>query len=101
MAGELNERGVPAGPVNDLPAAFADPQTVARDVLVDVEHPRLGTVRQLASPLRLDERPPPIRPAPARGEHTRAVLRDTLGYSAERIAELERTGVLGDLTPPV
>ena len=98
---ELTGRGVPAGPVNDLPAAFADPQAVARDVLVDVEHPRLGTVRQIASPLRLDEQPPPVRPAPARGEHTRAVLRDTLGYSPERIAELERAGALTDRTARV
>ena len=58
-------------------------------------------MRQIASPLRLDEQPPPIRRAPARGEHTREVLRDRCGYSAERLGELERSGALGDLTPPV
>ena len=39
----LGAAGVPVGPVNDLPAAFADPQSVARGAIVEVEHPRLGT----------------------------------------------------------
>ena len=91
----LGAAGVPVGPVNDLPGAFADPQTVARGDIVEVEHPRLGTVRHIASPLRLDgPEPPPIRSAPARGEHTDAVLRDVCGYSGERVEELRRSGVV-------
>ncbi|MDA0158995.1 CoA transferase [Solirubrobacter ginsenosidimutans] len=85
----LNACGVPAGAVNTVAEAFEDPQAVARDVLVDVEHPRLGTVRHIASPLRVDPQAPPIRRAPGRGEHTAEVLRDTLGYSADQIAALE------------
>jgi crotonobetainyl-CoA:carnitine CoA-transferase CaiB-like acyl-CoA transferase len=91
----LRSHGVPAGPVNDFPAAFADTQTEARGLLVEVEHPRLGTVRHIASPLRVDDQPQAIRPGPARGEHTDAVLREVCGYSAERISRLERTGALG------
>ena len=90
----LGAAGVPVGPVNDLPAAFADPQTVARGDVVEVEHPRLGTVRHIASPLRLDGAAPPIRSAPARGEHTLEVLRDVCGYSDERLEELKRSGVV-------
>jgi crotonobetainyl-CoA:carnitine CoA-transferase CaiB-like acyl-CoA transferase len=86
--------GVPVGPVNDLPAAFADPQTVAREDVVEVEHPRLGTVRHIASPLRLDGSAPPIRSAPSRGEHTLEVLRDVCGYSEERVEELRRSGAV-------
>ncbi len=91
----LAERGVPAGPVNDVPTAFADPQAVARGVVVDVEHPVLGTVRHIASPMRLDDAPPPIRRAPRRGEHTHQVLREACGYGDERLAELERAGAFG------
>ncbi len=90
----LGAAGVPVGPVNDLPAAFADPQSVARGAIVEVEHPRLGTVRHIASPLRLDAEAPPIRSAPARGEHTREVLRDVCGYSDERLEELRRSGAV-------
>ena len=72
----LGAAGVPVGPVNDLPAAFADPQTVARGDVVEVEHPRLGTVRHIASPLRLDgERAAdPQRPG-ARRAHARGPAR--------------------------
>lgn len=89
---QLTAAGVPAGPVNDLPAALADPQTVARDVIVDVEHPNLGTVRHIASPMRIDGRPPPVRRAPMRGEHSLEVLRDVCRYSPQQIDSLAESG---------
>src|SRR2546427_2208583 len=49
----LAEAGVPSAAVNDVAAALADPQAQARADVVEVEHPRLGRVRQIASPLRL------------------------------------------------
>jgi crotonobetainyl-CoA:carnitine CoA-transferase CaiB-like acyl-CoA transferase len=85
---------VPAGPVNDLPTALADPQTAARDVLVDVEHPNLGTVRHIASPMRVDGEPAPIRRAPMRGEHSDEILREVCGYGPERIDALAGSGVV-------
>ena len=95
--GTLREAGVPCGPVNDVAGGFADPQTVAREGVVSYEHPRLGTVRQAASPLRVGtERAPALR-APARGEHTREVLGELCGYGADRLEQLERDGVFGPL----
>jgi crotonobetainyl-CoA:carnitine CoA-transferase CaiB-like acyl-CoA transferase len=91
----LTANGVPAGAVNDVATAFEDPQAVARGVLVDVDHPRLGTVRHIASALRVDEHAAPIQRAPARGEHTVEVLRHALGYSPERIAALEQARAFG------
>jgi crotonobetainyl-CoA:carnitine CoA-transferase CaiB-like acyl-CoA transferase len=91
----LNAAGVPAGAVNDVAGAFADPQVAARETLVDVEHPRLGSVRHIASPLRVDPQPAPIRNAPARGEHTREVLRDVLGYDDQRVTAVTATGAFG------
>ena len=97
---ELLERaGVPCGPVNDVAAALADPQTAARGGVVGYRHPRLGDVRQVATPLRLSGDPPPVRRAPFRGEHTEQVLTDVCGYTPERIAELRAAGAFGVLSP--
>ena len=91
----LAAAGVPSAPVNDVAAALEDPQAVARGDVVEVEHPALGTVRQVASPLRLGgERP--LRRAPRRGEHTREVLAGLCGYSEERLGRLAAAGVFGE-----
>ena len=70
----LRAAGVPCGPVNDMAGAVSDPQTLARDLIAETEHPVLGTVRQIRSPLRVDGRLTELRAAPRRGEHTREVL---------------------------
>lgn len=91
----LRPAGIPAAPVNDVPAALADPQVVARNGIRDVHHPSLGTVRHIASPLRLDGAPIDVERAPYRGEHTESLLMELCGYSEERVAELRRSGALG------
>jgi crotonobetainyl-CoA:carnitine CoA-transferase CaiB-like acyl-CoA transferase len=88
----LREAEVPSSPVNDVPAALEEAR------LVEYEHSELGTVRQVASPLRLSGDEPPVRPAPARGEHTEALLVELCGYSPERVRELEGDGVFGQTT---
>jgi crotonobetainyl-CoA:carnitine CoA-transferase CaiB-like acyl-CoA transferase len=88
----LAEAGVPSSAVNGVLEAVEEARLVAYD------HPQLGTVRQVASPLRLSDADPPVRPAPARGEHTEEVLVELCGYSAERVRELADAGVFGDLT---
>jgi len=85
----LAAAGVPCSPVNDVPAAIGEAR------LVEYEHPRLGPVRQVASPLRLSGPEPPVRPAPARGEHTEQVLVELCGYEPERVHELAASGVFG------
>ena len=91
----LTAAGVPCGPVNDVATALADPQVGARDGIVSYEHPTLGAVRQVATPLRLGDEPAPVARAPLRGEHTEAVLAELCGYGAERIAELRAAGAFG------
>jgi crotonobetainyl-CoA:carnitine CoA-transferase CaiB-like acyl-CoA transferase len=86
---------VPNARVNDVVQALADPQVEARGGLVEIEHPRLGTVRQVATPLRVGEEEKPARRAPFRGEHTERVLVDVCGYSPERVRELAAAGALG------
>jgi crotonobetainyl-CoA:carnitine CoA-transferase CaiB-like acyl-CoA transferase len=90
----LAEAGVPSSRVNDVAAAFEDPQVAARGSLVETDHPRLGAVRQVASPLRLGD-PQPLARGPYRGEHTEEVLTEICGYSQERLDELAAARVFG------
>lgn len=93
----LTPAQVPCGPVHTVPQALADPHTEARGLLVESDHPRYGTVRSVASPVRVGDRPPGKAPrAPHRGEHTDTVLRDLLGYDADRAADLRAKGAFGD-----
>ena len=97
----LSGAGVPHGRVNDVHAALADPQAAARGAIVEIEHPRFGTVRQVASPLRVAEDGDGRVPAraPFRGEHTELVLAELCGYEQDRIAKLRDDGVFGDPPP--
>jgi crotonobetainyl-CoA:carnitine CoA-transferase CaiB-like acyl-CoA transferase len=90
----LEAAGVPCSPVNSVREALEDPQAVARGVVQPTEHPALGTVNHLRSPLRLTggTRPPAAAPGP--GEHTVAVLTELAGYDAERLEVLRRAGAL-------
>ena len=91
----LREAGVPCGPVNGVADGLGDPQTVAREGVIAYEHPRLGSVRQAASPLRVGTERAPVRRAPTRGEHTRELLGELCGYGPDRLEQLERDGVFG------
>ena len=88
--------GVPSGPVNDVEAALADPQAVARGDVVEYEHPTLGVVRgPCAAVPALDGGPPP---AHARADARRAhddVLREVCGYDDERLGRLAGAGTFG------
>ena len=90
----LEASGVPCGPLNDYAQVFADPQIVARDMVVDVDHPTLGHLRTLGSPIKLSATPPDVRRcAPRLGEHTDAILQK-LGFSARGIAALRAAGAV-------
>ncbi len=93
----LADAGVPCGPVYEVPDALEDHQAVARGAIVEIEHPTLGTVRQIASPLRVaeDHAPRPLERGPLRGEHTDSVLRERCGYDLRRLAELREAGAFG------
>ena len=73
----LNAAGVPAGPVLDVAEVFADPQVLARDMLVELDHPEVGTFRTTGLPVKLSATPGRVtRRPPLLGEHTREVLEE-------------------------
>ena len=87
--------GVPAGPVNDLTALFADPHVQARGAVVAIDHPGLGPVASLASPMRFSETPVRHDRRPALlGEHTRETLAERLGLDAARLDALAAKGTI-------
>jgi crotonobetainyl-CoA:carnitine CoA-transferase CaiB-like acyl-CoA transferase len=90
----LEAAGVPCGPINDVAQVFDDPQVRHRGLRVEVPHPRLGVVPLVASPMRLSETPVAYGPPPALGEHTREVLRQTLGMAEGEIDALRERGVI-------
>jgi formyl-CoA transferase len=88
----FHARDIPCGPINSYADVFADPQIVAREMVVDVKHPTLGAIRALGSPIKLSVTPPMVhRRAPLLGEHTQEVLREA-GFDELDIAALCGTG---------
>lgn len=94
---ELSAAGVPCGPINDVPAALRDQQTLARGLIVETEHERFGTVQQVASPVRVGADPIDHRPAPQRNADADAILGQLLGYDEATRARLAGDGAFGDL----
>jgi crotonobetainyl-CoA:carnitine CoA-transferase CaiB-like acyl-CoA transferase len=86
---------IPCGPINDVEQALKDEHLSARRMLVTTEHPRYGTVTQLASPVRVGTETPEYRRAPQRNEHAHRVLTEVAGYDEERIAQLRAAGAFG------
>ena len=90
----LEAAKVPCGPINDLAEVFADPQVHARAMTVEVPHPLAGTVRLVASPMKLGRTPVQYRLAPPLlGADTDAVLTES-GLDAAAIASLRANGAI-------
>jgi crotonobetainyl-CoA:carnitine CoA-transferase CaiB-like acyl-CoA transferase len=91
---KLEAAGIPAGPINHITQALADPQSQFRHVVRQIGSGRLGEVPTVGSPLRLDgERADAELPPPALGEHTQEVL-EGIGVAEDEIDRLRTTGVI-------
>jgi crotonobetainyl-CoA:carnitine CoA-transferase CaiB-like acyl-CoA transferase len=90
--GRLQAEGVPAAPIQSIDRVLADPQVKHREMVVQMDHSRHGTLPTLGTPIKIDgalglEVTPPAR----LGEHTDGLLRDLLGYAPDRIDALRRS----------
>jgi crotonobetainyl-CoA:carnitine CoA-transferase CaiB-like acyl-CoA transferase len=90
---------VPCAPVNTVRQALADPQIRHREMIVEVDHPVYGTVREVGCPIKTPGAITRPAPAPRLGQHTEEVLRDVLGYPPAKIAALRESGALGSPPP--
>jgi crotonobetainyl-CoA:carnitine CoA-transferase CaiB-like acyl-CoA transferase len=86
--------GVPAGPVHSIGEALNHPQVLARDMVVELDHPQAGAVKTLGFPIKLSATPARVdRPAPNLGEHSREILRE-FAFTDDQIDDLLRSGVV-------
>jgi len=88
----LEAEGVPCGRINSIADVAADPHALAREMVVELEHPRAGRTRALGLPVKLSRTPGKVsRPAPVLGQHTREVLSE-FGFSPAEIEALVKSG---------
>jgi crotonobetainyl-CoA:carnitine CoA-transferase CaiB-like acyl-CoA transferase len=91
---QLDAAGVPAAPVQSIDQVLADPQTLARNMVIEQTHPTAGKIKLPNLPFRFSDcDTSPTGPAPLLGQHN-AEIAAGLGYSAADIAQLQREGVL-------
>ncbi|HTK27939.1 MAG TPA: CoA transferase [Vicinamibacterales bacterium] len=91
----LKAAGVPCGSVRDLADVFTDPQVAAREMIAALDHPSIGPLRLLGTPVKLSGTPGGVRSAPPTlGQHTDAVLGRDAGLTREAIADLRARGVI-------
>lgn len=91
----LEEHDVPCAPVYEVSEVLSDPQVMHREMIVEVDHPTIGKLKQLGIPMKFSETPCRIKyPPPLLGQHTEEILKELLEYSDEEIEELKREGVI-------
>ncbi len=90
----LNDAGVPCGPIYTVDKIFADPQVLHRQMLKELDHPRIGKVKVTGIPVKLSETPGEVITAPpVLGQHTHEILAE-LGYSSQDVEKLTQEKVI-------
>ncbi|MFH1479702.1 MAG: CaiB/BaiF CoA-transferase family protein [Pseudomonadota bacterium] len=91
----FEENGVVSGPVNNIEQVINDPQIQTREMILGVEHSRLGTVKVVGTPMKFSRTPVKIeRASPDLGEHTREIMLEELDYSPDEFQRLKEEGVI-------
>lgn len=93
---ELEQAGLPCGPVNTMADILTDPHIAERGIVAEIKDKQAGTFRLINNPLRFSRTPGQLKDGiPALGEHTEEVLKYILGLSQEEINELRKAGAIG------
>jgi len=91
----LRSNDIPCAPALPVERFLDDPQVLANRMVVEVEQPGLGKVREMGVPVKFDLTPGRVKgPSPAQGEHTEEVISGLLGYSGKEIEKLRKQGIL-------
>ncbi|MCU1475821.1 MAG: L-carnitine dehydratase/bile acid-inducible protein [Subtercola sp.] len=93
--GALRAAAVPSGEVNTVAQALRDPQVAARGMIVEADHPLYGTVKTLASPVKVGRHTTTPTRAPRRGEHTRLILRELVDLNDDEFKAASAAGAFG------
>ena len=89
------EAVIPSGPIRSIKDVLENAQTIALDMVQEVAHPTVGSVKLTGAPYELSRTPAQLAaPPPTLGEHTNEVLMELLGKSAEEIEALRTAGVV-------
>ena len=90
----LSQKDIPIGKVYSLDEVFTDPQVLHRQMVIELEHPTDGKIKQVGIAIKLSDTPGKVRSLPPlRGEHTEEILTG-LGYNKQRINELHQKGII-------
>ncbi|WP_372763967.1 CaiB/BaiF CoA transferase family protein, partial [Litorivivens sp.] len=93
---KLNEKRIPAAPVNTFSRALADEQVQYRNMVVELGHPSGKSTKGPGCPIKLSRtNEESYKPAPLLGENTDELMREVLGYDEASTAELKASGVIG------
>jgi crotonobetainyl-CoA:carnitine CoA-transferase CaiB-like acyl-CoA transferase len=91
---DLLKGEVPCGPVNTVEEAFADPQVAEGEMILELDHPEFGKVREVASPIKISDTSIDHVRGPKLGEHTEQILSEYLNLSKQKITQLRTDGVI-------
>lgn len=92
---ELEQAGIPCGPINTIAQVASDAQIAARDMIINVHHPKAGMFKVANTPFKFSRTPYGVeRASPDLGEHTQDVLSQLLGMTREEIAKLKASRVI-------
>lgn len=92
---EFEAAEIPCGPVNSIDRAAADPQVRAREMIIEVSHPKAGSFKVVNTPVKLSRTPCKLQQAcPDLGEHTEDIFKELLAMSGEEVERLRKSGVV-------
>jgi len=92
----LNKHDIPCGPILSMKELAEDPSLRATGTVVEVDHPARGKYLSVGNPVKMSDSPSKVVRSPLLGEHTAGILREVLGLSEDEIAEIQRSGAIGD-----